>query len=131
MLLILISAAPPPQPPNNLRINSSSGNSVRLTITFDPSFSADNRVERYSIWSQNVTECPNDTSISAGVGGVPGYYTCDGLEAGVEYNFTVRAVNCGNQESIETDVITIAPRSKLAQFSILSMEVFFSADCQI
>ena len=114
MLLILISAAPPPQPPNNLQIESSSENSVRLTITFDPSFSADNRVERYSIWSQNVTACPNDTSISAGVGGASGYYTCDGLEAGVEYNFTVRAVNCGNQESIETDVITIAPRSKLA-----------------
>ena len=112
MLLILISAAPPPQPPNNLQIKSSSGNSVRLTITFDPSFSADIRVERYSIWSQNVTACPNDTSISAGVGG--GNYTCDGLEAGVEYNFTVRAVNCGNQESTETDVITIAPRSKLA-----------------
>ena len=110
MFLILISAAPPPQPPNNLKIERSSGNSVnsvRLTITFDPSFSVDNRVERYSILSQNAA-CPNNSNVPAG----GGYYTCDGLEAGVEYNFMVRAVNCGNQESNETEIITITPQSK-------------------
>ena len=77
-------------------------------MNFDPSFSTENRVEKYCIRSQNRA-CPNDSCVT-----VPGgSYMCDGLETGVEYNFTVRAVNCQDQESDETEVITVTPQSKL------------------
>ena len=110
-MIVLPSSAPPPQPPNTLRIDrssSSSNNSVRLTMNFDPSFSEENKVEKYCIRSQNQA-CPNDSCVTAG-----GSYTCDGLETGVEYNFTVRAINCRDQESSETEVITVTPQSKLS-----------------
>ena len=126
-----IFAAPPPQPPSNsIQVESSSGNSVndssvRLMITFDTSFSEENRIERYCLRSLN-TACPKDSCIPAG----GGYYTCDGLEAGVEYNFTVRAVNCGNQESNETEVIIIAPQSKLSLLLTISSRLALFQCCQ-
>lgn len=109
VLLILISTAPPPQPPNSLHINSSSNatNSVMLMINFDTSFSTDNTVEKYCIRSQSSRGVPGDTCVPVGSN-----YTSDELEAGGEYNFTVRAVNCVDQESNETEVITITPQSK-------------------
>ena len=95
-------------------------------ITFNASFYEDNRVERYCLHSLN-TACPKDSCIPAG----GGYYTCDGLEAGVEYNFTVRAVNCGNQESTETDVIIIAPQGKLSLLLTISSRLALIQCCHV
>lgn len=115
MLHILISAAPPPQPPNSLQIANSSNttNSVRLMISFDTSFSEENGVEKYCIRSQSSRSASSNSCVPAGSS-----YTSDGLEAGGEYNFTVRAVNCVDQESNETEVITVTPQSK-------SIELYF------
>ena len=105
----IFSAVPPPEPlftmNNFLLENSNINNTVRLTIKFDAAFSMEHRVDTYCIRSQNRA-CPNDSCVPT-----DSNYTCDGLEIGREHNFTVRAVNCQNQESEESAVITITPQS--------------------
>ena len=77
---------------------------VQLTLNFDDTFSDDNRIESYCVRTQSNV-CPNDSCVPPNSS-----YVCDGLMAGGDYNFTVRAVNCGFQEGEETDLLTISPR---------------------
>ena len=94
-------------PSLNIEIESNADNSVRLTINFDAAFTRDNVVDFYCVKSVGGV-CPDYSCVSP-----YSSYTCEGLEAGGEYNFTVRAVNCGNQESNDTEVLTIIPRGEM------------------
>ena len=106
----ILYTASPPVPPinmNAMEIKSRVSNSVEITIIFDTAFSRDNNVESYCIRSQGGA-CPNDSCVSPN-----NNYSCDGLEAGGEYIFTIRAINCGNQNGEETEVFSVTPRGEL------------------
>ena len=92
---------------NTFEIESSDDNSVRLTINFDAAFTRDNVIDSYCVKSVGGV-CPEYSCVSPNSS-----YACEGLEAGGEYNFIVRAVNCGNQESNDTEVLTIILRGEM------------------
>ena len=109
VLIVHLNTASPLVPPLNddlYTIESSKDfeQAITFTIFFDDIFSRENRVDSYCVSSQS-SSCPNDSCVS------PSHnYSCDGLIAGGDYNFTVRAVNCGNQEGDETEQLSISPR---------------------
>ena len=98
----------PPITDNLFAIESSVSfeQSVKLTLNFDDTFSEDNRLDTYCIRSQSNV-CPNDSCVSPNSS-----YVCDGLVAGGDYNFTVRAVNCEFQEGEESEQLTVSPRGR-------------------
>ena len=50
-----------------------------------------------------------------------------GFQAGYEYNITVRGVNCGNQEGIESEPLTITPKGICIplEIALLLWSIFF------
>ena len=103
---------------NTFEIESSDDNSVRLTINFDAAFTRDNVIDTYCVMSVGGV-CPDYSCVSPNSS-----YACEGLEAGGEYNFTVRTVNCGTQESNDTEVLTVIPRGEMIEGSSLDFVIY-------
>ena len=75
-----------------------------MTFTWTVPFDGGESIDRYQVTSSTVP-CGNSVNGS-------NQYHCSGLRAGQVYAFTVRAVNCGNQEGPESENITVTPQGE-------------------
>ncbi len=73
-------------------------------LQWSPSFTSQHAVEMY-----RVIVTPDPSSCSSQQVSPSEDYTCSGLVLGIDYSFTVSAINCGNQEGIREN-FTLRPR---------------------
>ena len=56
-------------------------------------------------------------------------YQCSGLMVGQVYGFTVRAVNCENQQGPESGTITVTPQGEILLWIMSAIFCYFSLIC--
>ena len=96
----------PPQAPSSYSctLAEGSGNSTRVTLTWTEPPGGDN-IDQYCITSS--PEYPSARSVCV----TPDVRTHQyEVQQGTEYNFTILAVNCGNQNGTETAPISVFPQ---------------------
>ena len=74
---------------------------AEVSLQWSPSFNSQHAVERYHV---SVTSDPS--SCSSDQVSPSKDYNCSGLVLGTPYNFTLSAINCGDQEG-NTDTLTV------------------------
>ena len=57
-------------------------------------------------------------------------FSCPSLEAGGEYMFWVRAVNCGDQEGEESQPLVVRPQGKRSRFTFNPITVTVTVSSQ-
>ena len=100
----LCNTARPPAPSYSCALTNGSSNITRLTLTWTQPPSDDN-ITQYCINSSPEYPFPNSVCVTSNVR----MYHFD-VQEGLEYNFTLFAVNCGNQNGTKTDPIFVFPQ---------------------
>ena len=97
-------SAPTQAPSYSCVLTNGSGNSTRVTLTWaEPP--SDDSIDQYCITSS--PEYPSARSVCV----TPDVQTHQyEVQQGLEYNFTILAVNCGNQNGTETAPISVFPQ---------------------
>ena len=96
--------ARPPAPSYSCALSNGNSNMTRLTLTWTQSPSDDN-ITQYCINSHPEYPFANSVCVPPNVR----MYHYD-VQEGLEYNFTVFAVNCGNQNGTKTPPILVFPQ---------------------
>ena len=101
---VLFQTARPPAPSYSCALSNGSGNMTRLTLTWTQPPSDDN-ITQYCINSSPEYPFANSVCVTPNVR----MYHYD-VQEGLEYNFTLFAVNCGNQNGTKTTPILVFPQ---------------------
>ena len=94
MRLSLLNIAPPPLPVFTCSLADDGGN---VTFFWDNSYNSDNVVDHYCL---NSTTCSSSGILPSAL------FVCNELQIGQRYTFSLRAVNCGDQEG-STEIVVI------------------------
>ena len=100
----LCNTARPPAPSYSCALSNGSGNMTRLTLTWTQPPSDDN-ITQYCINSSPEYPFANSVCVTPNVR----MYHYD-VHEGLEYNFTLFAVNCGLQNGTKTTPILVFPQ---------------------
>ena len=96
---------PPQAPSYSCSLTEGSGSTTRVTLTWTEPPIGDS-IDQYCIISSSP-ESPSTRSVCV----TPDMQTHQyEVQQGLEYNFTILAVNCGNQNGIETAPISVFPQ---------------------
>ena len=103
---ILHSTATPPAPSSSCALTEGTGNTTQLTLSWTEPPS-DDSIDQYCINSS--PECPSDSSLCVGSNVSTHEYQ---VQEELQYNFTLFAVNCDDQNGTETAPVTVFPQGK-------------------
>ena len=107
----------PPPPPTNCSLLPSPGG-AEISLQWSPSFTSQYAVERYRVSvNSDPSSCSSD-QVSPSED-----YSCSGLDLGTHYNFTVSAINCGDQEGERKIITAIAQGIVFKCMSLLIISI--------
>jgi hypothetical protein len=95
---------PPPRSTDICSLSTSTGGGFDILLQWSPFFNSRYRVDRY-----RVTVTPDPSNCSSDHVSISENYNCSGLDSRMNYNITIIAVNCGDQEG-ETSTFAVEPQ---------------------
>ena len=107
-ICILTNTAGPPSAPVCSSVTPSSAGEGMIDVVFNwtAPFDGGESIDHYQV-------TPPSDPCGSPVTSTSNQYQCSGLRVDEVYDFTVRAVNCNNQEGQKSGTITVTPQGEL------------------